>query len=184
MRFGIEVEIHRPSLQIVLAGFAHTARMDYATSQQFSKRVILLHVMDRTMKELRDFEAQVRIAKRDLKEIYYTTRNEETKGDAKTLVASLITIQKSIERIIELQKTTRAASVVLTDRKAKMNLRKWSTGLTRRVKDFQKKKGKLAQEHLERFKDVLLKYVDEIASALNDWIIDIETMADLPSPPN
>ncbi|MFW9919778.1 MAG: hypothetical protein ACFFED_09280 [Candidatus Thorarchaeota archaeon] len=135
------------------------------------------------MQELRDFEAQVRIAKRELKEVYYTTRNEETKTDAKMLVATLIVIQKSIERIIELWRTTKEASIVLTDRKAQMNLRRWSTGLTRRVTEFRKKKGKLRQEHLERFKDVLVKYIEEIASALNDWIIDIETMADLPKPP-
>ena len=115
--------------------------------------------------------------------MYYTTRNEDTKSDAKSLVATLIMIQKSIERIIELRRTTKEAVIVLTDRKAKMNLRKWSTGLTRRVKEFKNKKGKLRQEHLERYKDVLTKYIDEIASALNDWIIDIETMADLPKPP-
>ncbi len=135
------------------------------------------------MQELREFEAQVRIAKRELKEVYYTTRNPDTKSDAKTLVASLISVQKSIERLIELQRTTKAAKIVFTDRKAKMNLRKWSTGLTRRVKDFRKKKGKLRQEHLERFKDMLTKYIDEILNALNDWIIDIDTMADLPKPP-
>lgn len=159
------------------------AEMVSATIQQFSKRVILSYVMTIPMQELRDFEAQVRIAKRELKEIYYTTRNEETKTDAKTLVATLISIQKAIERIIELRRTTREAEIVLTDRKAKMNLRKWSTGLIRRVKEFKNKKGKLRQEHLERFKDVLVKYIDEISTALNDWIIDIETMADLPKPP-
>ena len=144
----------------------------------------MFHVLSQAMHELRDFQAQVRIAKRELKEIYYTTRNEETKSDAKTLVASLITIQKSIERIAELRRQVKETEIVLKDRKARMNLKKWSTGLTRRVTDFKKKKGKLRQEHLERFKDALAKYISEIADALNDWIIDIETMADIPKPPS
>jgi hypothetical protein len=135
------------------------------------------------MSELRDFEAQVRIAKRELKEVFYTTRNEDTKSDAKLLVANMIVLQKSIERIIELRRTTRETLVVLSDRKAKITLNKWSTGLVRRVKEFKSKKGKLRQEHLERFKDSLLKYITEIIDELNDWIIDIETMAELPKPP-
>ncbi len=135
------------------------------------------------MHELRDFEAQVRIAKRELKEVFYTTRNEDTKSDAKLLVANMIALQKSIERIIELRRTTKATLVVLGDRKAKITLKKWSTGLVRRVKQFKNKKGKLRQEHLERFKDSLLKYITEISDELNDWIIDIETMAELPKPP-
>lgn len=135
------------------------------------------------MHELRDFEAQVRIAKRELKEVFYTTRNEDTKSDAKLLVANMIALQKSIERIIELRRTTKATLVILGDRKAKITLKKWSTGLVRRVKEFKNKKGKLRQEHLERFKDSLLKYITEINDELNDWIIDIETMAELPKPP-
>lgn len=135
------------------------------------------------MHELRDFEAQVRIAKRELKEVFYTTRNEDTKSDAKLLVANMIALQKSIERIIELRRTTKATLVVLGDRKAKITLKKWSTGLLRRVRQFKNKKGKLRQEHLERFKDSLLKYITEISDELNDWIIDIETMAELPKPP-
>ncbi len=135
------------------------------------------------MHELRDFEAQVRIAKRELKEVFYTTRNEDTKSDAKLLVANMIALQRSIERILELRRTTKATLVVLGDRKAKITLKKWSTGLVRRVKQFKSKKGKLRQEHLERFKDSLLKYINEINDELNDWIIDIETMAELPKPP-
>ena len=135
------------------------------------------------MHELRDFEAQVRIAKRELKEVFYTTRNEDTKSDAKLLVANMIALQKSIERIIELRRTTKATLVILGDRKAKITLKKWSTGLVRRVKEFKNKKGKLRQEHRERFKDSLLKYITEINDELNDWIIDIETMAELPKPP-
>jgi hypothetical protein len=157
--------------------------MGPAISQQSSKRVILFQVAWKDMSELRDFEAQVRIAKRELKEVFYTTRNEDTKSDAKLLVANMIALQKSIERIIELRRTTKATLVVLSDRKAKITLNKWSTGLVRRVKEFKSKKGKLRQEHLERFKDSLLKYITEIIDELNDWIIDIETMAELPKPP-
>jgi len=135
------------------------------------------------MHELREFEAQVRIAKLDLKEVYYTSRDESTKADAKELVAMTIIIQKSIERIIELRRKTGATKVVLNDRKAKMTLRKWSNGLTKRVRDFKKKKSKLRQEHLHRYQEVLTKYIQSIGNDLNDWIIDIETMADIPKPP-
>ncbi len=184
MRFGIEDENPIQNPKRTNAESVHSVITDFAITPTYSKRVILLHDMAISMEELRDFEAQVRIAKRELKEVYYTTRNEDTKSDAKSLVATLILIQKSIERIIELRRTTKEAGIVLADRKAKMNLRKWSTGLTRRVKEFKNKRGKLRQEHLERYKDVVSKYIDEIASALNDWIIDIETMADLPKPPD
>ncbi|MFW9849858.1 MAG: hypothetical protein ACFFF4_12000 [Candidatus Thorarchaeota archaeon] len=136
------------------------------------------------MHELREFEAQVRIAKRELKEIYYTTRDENTKSDAKELVANTIVVQKSIERIIQLRRKTGAAKIILNDRKAKMNLRKWTNGLIKRVKDFKKKRSKVRQEHLTRYQEVLLKYIQQIANELNDWIIDIETMADIPKPPS
>jgi hypothetical protein len=136
------------------------------------------------MHELREFEGKVRIAKLDLKEIYYTSRNENMKSDAKELVANVIVIQKSIERIILLRKKTGAAKVVLNDRKARMTLRKWTNGLAKRVKDFKKKKSKVRQEHLTRYQESLLKYIKQIAEELNDWIIDIETMADIPKPPS
>lgn len=135
------------------------------------------------MHELREFEAQVRIAKLDLKEVFYTSRDESTKADVKELVASTIMVQKSIERIIELRRKTGAAKIVLNDRKAKMTLRKWSNGLIKRVKDFKKKKGKLRQEHLHRYQEVLFKYIQSIGIELNDWIIDIETMAEIPKTP-
>ena len=54
------------------------------------------------------------MAKLDLKEIYYTSREENMKTDAKELVANIIVIQKSIERIIQLRKKTGAAKVVFT----------------------------------------------------------------------
>ena len=136
------------------------------------------------MHELREFEGKVRMAKLDLKEIYYTSRDENMKSDAKELVANVIVIQKSIERIIQLRKKTGAAKVVLNDRKARMTLRKWTNGLSKRVKDFKKKKSKVRQEHLTRYQESLLKYIKQIAEELNDWIIDIETMADIPKPPS
>ncbi len=135
------------------------------------------------MHELREFEAQVRIAKLNLKEVYYTSRDESTKADLKELVAGTIMIQKSIERIIELRRKTRAARIILNDRKAQMTLRKWSNGLAKRVNDFKKKKGKLRHEHLHRYQEILFKYIQSIGESLNDWIIDIETMADIPKPP-
>ena len=136
------------------------------------------------MHELREFEGKVRMAKLDLKEIYYTARDEDTRSDVKELVANTIVVQKSLERIIQLRRKTGAAKVVLNDRKARMTLRKWSNGLTKRVKDFKRKRSKVRQEHLTRYQEVLLKYIKQIAEELNDWIIDIETMADIPKPPS
>ncbi|MFW9907281.1 MAG: hypothetical protein ACFFEF_01790 [Candidatus Thorarchaeota archaeon] len=135
------------------------------------------------MHELREFEAEVRIAKRELKEVYYTTRDESIKADAKELVAYTITIQRSIKKLVELRRQTRAAGIVLNDQKAKLTLGKWKTGLTKRVKEYKKKNRKLKHEHLSRYKDVLLQYIQSIANELNDWIIDIDTMSEIPKPP-
>ena len=135
------------------------------------------------MRALRSFLNSVFDAKRQLKEVYYTTRNADTKADAKELVASMIGIQKSIERILELQKQTRVAARVMSDRRAVMLLNKWSIGLPRRVKDFKAKYRSLRQEHLHRYQVSLMEYIQAIGMELAGWIQDIETLGELPRPP-
>lgn len=135
------------------------------------------------MHELRDFQNKIIAAKRELKEAYYTTRDEGIKSDAKELVVATIGLEKTIEDLIVLRRKRKVARKVLEDRKAKLSLRKWSTGLPKRIKDYKQKKKKLKQEHLTKFQETLLGYIGVIASELNSWIIDIETLADLPKLP-
>lgn len=135
------------------------------------------------MHELRTFQTKIMTAKRELKESYYTTRNADSKADAKELVVASITLQKTVEDLITLRQKTKVARKLLEDRKATLSLRKWSTGLPKRIKDFKKKKKDMKQEHLHRFQESLLTYFDSIVNELNSWIIDIETLADLPKPP-
>ncbi|MHA1934404.1 MAG: hypothetical protein ACW97A_03900 [Candidatus Thorarchaeota archaeon] len=135
------------------------------------------------MHELSEFLTKVLESKRELKEVYYTTRNGDTKADAKELVVVTITLQKTAEDLLELKRKFKMATKVLTDRKAKLNLRKWKTGLPKRVKDYHKKNGKLSQEHLHRFQESLLEYIESISVELNNWVIDIETLRELPKVP-
>ena len=135
------------------------------------------------MNELRTFQTKIMTAKRELKEVYYTTRNADSKADAKELVVASITLQKTVEDLITLRQKTKVARKLLEDRKATLSLRKWSTGLPKRIKDFKKKKKDMKQEHLHRFQESLLAYFDGVVDELNSWIIDIETLADLPKPP-
>ncbi|MHA1780867.1 MAG: hypothetical protein ACTSYL_08375 [Candidatus Thorarchaeota archaeon] len=135
------------------------------------------------MRELRGFLTVVLDAKRQLKEIYYTTRNAETKADAKDLVASVIGLQKSIERILEMSSKTRLVAKTLADRRAEVNLRQWKLGLPRRVKDYKSKYKSLKQEHLHRYQKSLMEYIQTIGLDLASWINDIETLIDLPRPP-
>ncbi|TFG14459.1 hypothetical protein EU537_03300 [Candidatus Thorarchaeota archaeon] len=135
------------------------------------------------MKELRTFLSDVLSAKRDLKEIYYRTRNKDTKADVKELVVAAISIQTTTKELLELRLESRVARKVLKDRKVTLSLKKWKAGLPKRVSDFKKKSSKLPQEHLTKFHDQLMKYMNEISETLNNWIIDIETLTDLPEPP-
>jgi aldehyde:ferredoxin oxidoreductase len=135
------------------------------------------------MKELRTFLGEVLSAKRELKEVYYRTRNKDTKADLKELVAAAIGIQTTAKELLDLRAKSKVARQVLNDRKATLSLKKWKSGLPKRIKDFKKKSSKLPQEHLTKFQDQLLKYMNEISTTLNDWIIDIETLTDLPEPP-
>ncbi|MHA1577611.1 MAG: hypothetical protein ACTSU3_09645, partial [Candidatus Thorarchaeota archaeon] len=126
---------------------------------------------------------KIMTAKRELKEVYYTTRNEDSKADAKELVVASITLQKTVEELISLRQKTKVARKLMEDRKATLTLRKWSTGLPKRISDFKKKKKDMKHEHLHRFQESLITYFDGIVNELNSWITDIETLADLPKPP-
>ncbi len=122
-------------------------------------------------------------AKRDFKRVYYTSRNQETKLDTKELVAATITLQKLLEDLIAKRRTIRVAKKVLEDKKAELNLRQWATGFPRRVKDFLAKSKKLEQQHLRKYQQVLLEYINNISTELTKWIEDIETLRGMPHPP-
>ena len=100
---------------------------------------------------------QVIAAKRDLKQIYYTSRNKESKLDAKELVAAMIGVQKLLEDLIDLSRKRRIAKKVLDDRKAELTIRRWSVGLPKRVKDFADKAKQLEQQHLNKYCESLLQ---------------------------
>ena len=122
-------------------------------------------------------------AKRDLKRVYYTSRNEDAKLDAKELVAATITLQKLLEDLIAKRRTIRVAKKILEDRKAELSLRRWSTGFPRRAKDFLAKSKKLEQHHLRKYQQVLVEYINGISNELVKWIEDIETLRGMPRPP-
>ncbi len=135
------------------------------------------------MQELRDFLNHVIIAKRRLKEIYYTTRDGNIKADAKQLVVATITIQKSLEHLISLHRKSKMGKKVLEDRKASLTLRKWSIGLPKRVKSFAEKKKMMSPEHLQKFQATLLAYLEEIGVELAAWAEDIQTLSEIPRLP-
>lgn len=125
----------------------------------------------------------VMTAKRDLKRVYYTSRNQDTKLDAKELVAATITLQKLLEDLLAKRRTIRVAKKILEDRKAVLNLQQWSIGFPRRAKDFLSKSKKLEQQHLRKYQQSLLEYINGISTELVKWIEDIETLRGMPHPP-
>jgi hypothetical protein len=122
-------------------------------------------------------------AKRDLKEIYYTNRDENLKADAKELVAAIIAVQRTLEQILALKRRSRTAKKVLGDRKAEMSVRRWSAGLPRRVRDYVQKEKKLEQHHLHRYQVILLQYVDNMGKELVAWAEDIDMLREIPRIP-
>jgi hypothetical protein len=122
-------------------------------------------------------------AKRDLKRVYYTSRNQDMKLDAKELVAATITLQRLLEDLINKRRTLRVAKKMLEDKKAELNLRKWSIGFPKRAKDFLSKSKKLEQNHLRKYQQSLLEYINGISIELTKWIEDIETLKGMPRPP-
>jgi hypothetical protein len=122
-------------------------------------------------------------AKRELKQVYYTSRNKESKLDAKELVAATISVQKLLEELIDLSRKRRVAKKVLDDRKAELTINRWSLGLPKRVKDFIDKSKNLEQQHLTKYSESLLQYIDSIGQELAKWIEDIATLAEIPKLP-
>ncbi len=147
------------------------------------KRVILVKAHVTLMRELRTFLGKVMNAKRELKEVYYTTRNRAKKDDAKEAVAALIGVQRLVEDLIETWRKDRTAKRILSDRKAEVSLRKWALGLPRRVDDYKSKTGKLDQDKLHRFQEALMRYMEDISDHLAAWIEDIVNLSELPRPP-
>jgi hypothetical protein len=122
-------------------------------------------------------------AKRDLKRVYYTSRNEEAKLDAKELVAATITLQKLLEDLIAKRRRVKVAKKVLEDRKAELILRRWLIGFPKRVKDFISKSKKLEQQHLRKYQQTFLSFINGISEELAKWLEDIETLREIPRPP-
>lgn len=136
------------------------------------------------MQDLQYFLNHVVAAKNVVKEVYYTTQNDETKADTKQLVAALIGIEKTVEELLEMYAKHRLAAKLLADRKAQLELRKWSTGLDRRARDYVKRSTKLGQEHLHRYTETLQAYVDAIGQELAGWIVDLQMLDETPRPPS
>ncbi|MFW9926378.1 MAG: hypothetical protein ACFFDM_06370 [Candidatus Thorarchaeota archaeon] len=122
-------------------------------------------------------------AKRDLKRVYYTSRNQEAKLDAKELVAATITMQKLLEDLITKKRKLRVAKKILEDRKAELMLRRWVIGFPKRVKDFVSKSSKLEQQHLRKYQQTLITFINGISEELAKWVEDIETLREIPRPP-
>ncbi|MGQ4910765.1 MAG: hypothetical protein ACP6KW_01215 [Candidatus Thorarchaeota archaeon] len=133
--------------------------------------------------ELNRLLTHVMTAKRDLKRVYYTARNEDSKFDAKQLVASTITVQKLLEELLTLNRKRRVARKMLGDRKAELQIRRWSDGLPKRVKGYVQKSKRLDQAHLRKYQEPLLQYIDRIAEELAKWIEDIHGVAEIPRIP-
>ena len=126
---------------------------------------------------------QVMSAKRDLKHVYYTRKNKESKLDVKELVAAIIAAQKLLEDLSNLERKSRVAKKMLQDRKADLTLQRWYTGLPTRVKDFVEKSKNLEQQHLRKYQQVLLQYIEGIGTELAKWIEDIITLTEIPKVP-
>ena len=126
---------------------------------------------------------QVVAAKRSLKQVYYTTRNKESKQDSKELVAATIGVQKLVEELIDLSRKRRIAKKLLDDRKAELTINRWVLGLPKRTKDFVDKTKSLEQQHLSKYAESFLQYIESIGQELAKWIEDIITLAEIPKPP-
>ncbi len=158
-------------------------RIEHTMNRIRCKRVILVKAHVTVMQELRSFLGKVMNAKRELKEVYYTTRNRAKKDDAKEAVAALIGVQRLVEDLIETWRKDGTAKRILSDRKAEVSLRKWAMGLPRRVEDYKSKTRKLDHDKLHRFQEALMRYVEDISDHLAAWIEDIVNLSELPRPP-
>ena len=136
------------------------------------------------MHELRNFLNGVITAKRNLKEVYYTSKHPDTKSDAKELVAATIQLEKAVERLIDLKQTSKVAKEVLNDRRAEINLRKWSESFPKRAEAYAKKKRDLRHEHLHKYQETLMDYIQSLNDMLAAWLADIETISGIPDMPD
>ena len=84
---------------------------------------------------------------------------------------------------MDLERKNRVAKKMLQDRKAELTIERWYTGLPRRVKDFVDKSKNLEQQHLRKYQEVLLQYIEEIGKELAKWIEDIVTVTEIPRVP-
>jgi hypothetical protein len=134
-------------------------------------------------RELMKLLAQVVAAKRSLKQVYYTARNKESKQDTKELVTATISVQKLVEELIDLSRKRRIAKKILDDRKAELTIGRWILGLPKRIKDFVDKTRNLEQQHLTKYAESLLQFIESIGQELAKWIEDIITLAEIPKPP-
>lgn len=155
---------------------------DTASTRLHSKKAILVSGANQTMHELAGFLTRTIESKRRLKEVYYTTRDESTKADSKELVAATISAQKIAESLLSKCSKDRLARTALEDRKAELVLSMWSVGLPRRVRDYTEKQRKLGQEHLHKYEESLLEYIQGITREMSTWLNDIETLSSLPRP--
>ena len=135
------------------------------------------------MHELQRFLTVTISAKRNLKEIYYTTRSESLQMDTKKLIVTTIAIQQTIEELLALWRKKKVAKKILQDKKAQLSLVNWTKGLPKRVDDFKQKTRKLKGEHLTRYYEILDEYLETIASSLTNWLEDINEIGELPSVP-
>ena len=99
------------------------------------------------------------------------------------LVRSVITVQKIVEELMALKKKSKPARSVIEDQKATLILERWMKGLPKRIDDFKNKRKSIESKHLSRYSTSLMKYIDKIAEELTGWVLDIETLAELPKPP-
>ncbi len=135
------------------------------------------------MHELQKFLTSIISTKRNLKEIYYTTRSPSLKADAKKLVVTAISIQQLGEELLELWRRNKTARGILQDRRAQLTLVGWTKGLPKRVDVYKTRTRKLKGEHLVKYYDLITEYLDEIAKTLAGWVEDIKGLGELPRPP-
>jgi len=88
-----------------------------------------------------------------------------------------------LEELIDLRRKRRAAKKVLEDRKAELTIRRWIAGLPKRVKGFIDKSKKLDQQHVTKYQQSLMDYINEIGKELAKWIEDIVTIVEIPKIP-
>ncbi|MEM2141868.1 MAG: hypothetical protein QXS20_03035 [Candidatus Thorarchaeota archaeon] len=135
------------------------------------------------MDDLEEFLTSIVNAKRKLKMIYYTGRNSDQRNDAKELIAFLIELGTKADRLVQITSESPIARKLMSDRKAELELHRWSQGLLNRTSDYVSKAKDLSYEHAHRYQLVMMEYLETIESELSKWIEEIETATGVPRPP-